>query len=266
VGSGRGDWDDAAAGQRQYDPRRYAGGGRGYDDEYVGGARGAGRNPRGGRAPSRRSGGGAAKPVLITLAVLLVVIAVAVVGLVVLPGKINKPAVTIPDSPFATATPGATPTIADTFKAFQSDRSKYSIAYPAAWNATSDERTTQSQYDYIDTFALQNAPSRLLIEQAGAFSAYTDQQILQNEVTNAQQNGVRFTRADSPAPTQKVGGATWARQDYEVNANGIPLDMALLACHHGGWGYVVVLVSSAGEFSNDDQAVFTPMLNSFHFA
>jgi hypothetical protein len=174
--------------------------------------------------------------------------------------------VTIPDSPFATFTPGATPTVADHFKAFQSDRSKYSIIYPEAWNATSNERTTQGQYDYIDTFALQDAPSRLLVEQAGAFSAYTDQQIIQNEVSNATQNGVTFTKADAPAPTQKVGGATWTRQDYSVSANGNPVHMALLVCHHGGRGYVIVLVSSAGEFSNDDQSVFEPMLSSFVFA
>jgi hypothetical protein len=205
-------------------------------------------------------------PLLLIFALLLVVIVAAVIGVVELPGKlISKPTVTIADSPFATFTPGPTPTIVANFKAFQSDRSKYSIIYPEVWNATSSERTTQGQYDYIDTFALQESPSRLLVEQAGAFSAYTDQQIVQDEVSNATQNGVTFTKADSPAPTQKVGGATWTRADYSVNANGNPVHMTLLACHHSGRGYVIVLVSAAGEFSNDDQAIFEPMLGEFIF-
>lgn len=200
------------------------------------------------------------------LAVLLVVIVLALVGVLVVPGKLAKPAVVIPDSPFATLPPGATPTVDANFKAFQSDRSKYTIVYPQAWNATSDQRTTQSEYDYIDTFALQNAPSRLVIEQAGAFSAYTDQQIIQNEAANAQQNGVTFTKSTTQTPTQKIGGATWTRVDYSVNANGNPVNMVIFACHHSGRGYVIVLVSTAAEFGNDDQSVFEPMLASFRFA
>ncbi len=234
---------------------------RGWDGGSAGSRWGGQRTGRAERELARRS----SKPLVIALSVLLTVIVAAVIGVLVLPGKMNKPSVTIPDSPFATYAPGPTATITDHFKAFGSDRSKYSLTYPEVWNATSDERTTQGQYDYIDTFALQDAPSRLLVEQAGAFSAYTDVVIMQNEVSNAQQNGVTFTKADTPAPAQKVGGATWTRQDYSVNANGNPVHMALLACHHGGRGYVIVLVSSAGEFSNDDQAVFEPMLSSFLF-
>lgn len=234
---------------------------RGWDGGSAGSRWGGQRNGRADRELARRS----SKPLVITLAVLLTVIVAAVIGVLVLPGKMNKPSVTIPDSPFATYAPGPTATVTAHFKAFGSDRSKYSLTYPEVWNTTSDDRTTQGQYDYIDTFALQDAPSRLLVEQAGAFSAYTDAQIMQNEVSNAQHNGVTFTKADTPAPAQKVGGATWTRQDYSVNANGNPVHMALLACHHGGRGYVIVLVSSAGEFSNDDQAVFEPMLSSFLF-
>jgi hypothetical protein len=41
--------------------------------------------------------------------------------------------------------------------------------------------------------------------------------------------------------------------------------MAILATHHGGKGYVIVLVSTAAEFGNDAQSVFDPLLASFRF-
>lgn len=249
---------------------------------------------RGGRGPygqGRRSGG--SRGAITALVVLLVVIALAVVGILVVPGHVGQQSVQVPDSPFATYTPGATPTVDVNFKVFTSARSHYAVIYPQAWNATSDQRTTQSQYDYIDTFALQNAPSRMVVEQAGAFIGYTDQQLIADEVSNAQQNGVTFTKTDTqpqgtPSPaataasktptsktpttqgggsaqTQKVGGATWTRQDYSVDVNGNPVHMEILACHHSGRGYVIVVVSTAAEFGNDDQAVFEPMLASFKF-
>ena len=248
---------------------------------------------RGAVATRGRQQRGGPRGAIIALAALLVVIALAVVGILVVPGHVGQQTVQVPDSPFATYTPGATPTVDANFKAFTSDRSHYALVYPQAWNATSDQRTTASQYDYIDTFALQNAPSRLVVEQAGAFTGYTDQQLIADEVSNAQQNGVTFTKTDAQAQgtqtpaatsssktptsqtpttqgsgstqTQKVGGATWARQDYSVNVNGNPVHMVILACHHSGRGYVIVLVSTAAEFGNDDQAIFEPMLASFMF-
>lgn len=236
---------------------------RGWDDRADDGWDGRGGD-RGSRSPQSRGRGGS-KTLLFVFAALILVIAIAVVGVLVLPGHNAHPTATIPDDPYATFTPGATPTIPDHFKVFQSDRSKYTIIYPEAWNATSKEQTTQGQYDFIDVFALQNAPSQLLVEQAGAAANYTDAQLIQNAVTLAQQNGVAFTKAQTQTPSPKIGGVTWTRQDYSVNANGTPVYMAVLACHHSGRGYVIVLASSASEFGNDDQAVFEPMLGSFTF-
>jgi hypothetical protein len=260
----RDDYDD-------WQPARQGGqGGRGWDDDAEEGWDGG----RGQRKP-RSSGRSGSKWLILAFAALLLVIAAAVIGVLVLPGRNSHPTGTVADDPFATFTPGATPTVPDHFKSFQSDRSKYSIIYPEAWTATSQEHTTQGQYDYIDIFALQNAPSQLLVEQAGAAAGYTDQQLIQNAVTLAQQNGVTFAKAQtqnptqtptqSQTPTQQIGGVTWTRQDYSVNANGTPVYLALLACHHGGRGYVIVLASSSSEFGNDDQAVFEPMLKSFIF-
>ena len=198
------------------------------------------RGARGAYDNGKSQRGGGPRVAIFALVALVMVIALAVVGILVVPGHIGQQTVQVPDSPFATYTPGATPTVDSNFKAFTSDRSHYAIVYPQAWNATSDQRTTASQYDYIDTFALQDAPSRLVVEQAGAFTGYTDQQLIADEVSNAQQNGVTFTKTDaqaqgtqtpaatsssktptsqtpatqgsSSAQTQKVGGATWARQ------------------------------------------------------
>jgi hypothetical protein len=232
--------------------------------------------------PRRKS-----RPVLITVLLLLLVglVGSAALFLVLSRGGTHTNGPVADDGPFATYTPGATPTVADTFKAFASDRAKYYIVYPAGWSETSDQKTTQQQYDYIDTFALQNAPSRLLVEQAGAFSTYTDQEIINNEVSNAQRTGVTFsetppevsptagstptsaaTGTPSIAPTtQTIGGGPWLRREYAVTNNETPLHMVILATHRAGRGYVIVMVSAAGAFGNDNQAVFDPMLKSFRF-
>jgi hypothetical protein len=243
-------------------------------------------------------GGGRAKPrgrgPLVLLLGGLVLVILVVGGLFAYSALANKgghSTTPVADDPY-TAPTGPTPTVSPNFKAFASDRSKYSITYPSAWNASSDERKVQSQYDYIDKFELQNAPSRLLVEQAGAFLTYTDNEILKAEASNAQQGGVTVTEianatgtpasgtpaSSTPTPTASgtpappaaakvtVGGATWLRRDYQVNASGTPMRMTILACHHGGRGYVIIMASSASEYGNDDQAVFQPMLKSFRFA
>lgn len=177
-----------------------------------------------------------------------------------------RPTVVVPDSSFATYTPGATPSPAANFKEFPSARAKYVLSYPSAWAVSSNDAKLQQQYDYTDVFNPPNSPSHVSIEQAEVFSYYTDQKIIQGEVAGAQQSGFTFTEVPTAQATQTVGGAVWQRREYDITANGQPLHMAILATHHGGKGYVVVLVSSAAEFGNDAQAVFDPMLASFRFS
>jgi len=262
------------------------------DDQPAAGNWGAQGSWNGSRAvgPAGRAGVGTRRrgraPLFIALGVIaLVVIVGGAFAYTALSGRSGHSTTPVADDPF-TAPAGASPTPAPNFKAFSSDRSKFSVTYPAAWSASSDERKVQSQYDYVDKFELQNAPSKLLVEQAGAFLTYTDDELLKAEASNAQQGGVTVTEAaptggtpiaGTPAPTatgtptpaavkMTVGGAAWLRRDYQVNANGTPMRMVILATHHGGRGYVIVMASSAAEYGNDDQAVFQPMLASFRFA
>jgi hypothetical protein len=171
----------------------------------------------------------------------------------------------VPDAAFATYTPGPTPTPATNFKEFASARAKYVLSYPNTWAVSSNEAKLQLQYDYTDVFNPPNSPSHVSVEQAGVFSYYTEQKIIQGEVAGAQQSGFTFTEVATAQAKQTVGGATWVRSEYDINANGQPLHMAILATHHGGKGYVIVLVSTAAEFGNDAQSVFDPLLASFRF-
>jgi hypothetical protein len=180
-------------------------------------------------------------------------------------GSAAHSTVVVPDAAFATYTPGPTPTPATNFKEFASARAKYVLSYPNTWAVSSNEAKLQQQYDYTDVFNPPNSPSHVSVEQAGVFSYYTEQKIIQGEVAGAQQSGFTFTEVTAAQAKQTVGGATWERREYDINANGQPLHMAILATHHGGKGYVIVLVSTAAEFGNDAQSVFDPLLASFRF-
>ncbi|HEY7021680.1 MAG TPA: hypothetical protein VH349_11230 [Ktedonobacterales bacterium] len=180
-------------------------------------------------------------------------------------GSAARPTAIVPDAAFATYTPGPTPTPATNFKEFASARAKYVLSYPNTWAVSSNEAKLQQQYDYTDVFNPPNSPSHVSVEQAGVFSYYTEQKIIQGEVAGAQQSGFTFTEVTTAQAKQTVGGATWQRSEYDINANGQPLHMAILATHHGGKGYVIVLVSTAAEFGNDAQSVFDPLLTSFRF-
>jgi hypothetical protein len=177
-----------------------------------------------------------------------------------------RPTVVVPDAAFATYTPGPTPAPAANFKEFASARSKYVLSYPGTWAVSSNDAKLQQQYDYTDVFNPPNSPSHVSVEQAAVFSYYTEQKIIQGEVAGAQQSGFTFTEVITAQAKQTVGGAQWERREYDISANGQPLHMAILATHHGGKGYVIVLVSSAAEFGNDAQAVFDPVLASFRFS
>jgi hypothetical protein len=50
-----------------------------------------------------------------------------------------------------------------------------------------------------------------------------------------------------------------------VSDKGVSLHMVILACHHQGRAYVIVLVSKTTSFKQDDSGIFEPMLKSFTF-
>ncbi|HEX9069475.1 MAG TPA: hypothetical protein VF807_11960 [Ktedonobacterales bacterium] len=267
----RSDWDD-----RSHDSQW-----RDWDDgeSSRGGARGAvaretwepprgrrGSGERGSSARGRSSRGGIGGGVIALIA--LAVLAVVGAGAYALITHGNSSAASGPpvaDSPFVTPTAGPTPTPPVGFKAFESARGHYGLYYPQVWDASSKEATLAGQSDSIDGFTLANSPSHVTVEQAVAFTTHTNQEIIKAEVSGAQQNGVTINESTTQSVTLVAGGAQWDRREYDVTANGQPLHMVVMATHHGGLGYVIVLVSDAGSFGNDMQAIYTPMLASFHF-
>jgi hypothetical protein len=103
------------------------------------------------------------------------------------------------------------------------------------------------------------------IEQAQAACALSDVNIIQGEVAAAQQQNITFTESASAARTQTIGGEQWQRREYAVSDKGVTLHMVILACHHQGRAYVIVLVSRTTTFAQDDTGIFEPMLKSFTF-
>ena len=81
----------------------------------------------------------------------------------------------------------------------------------------------------------------------------------------AQQQNITFTENTSAAQTQTIGGETWQRREYDVSDKGVTLHMVILACHHQGRAYVIVLVSKNTTFNQDDSGIFQPMLKTFTF-
>jgi len=258
-------WDDQGDGPTGWNDPRYTNERRGAPATALGAFRGA-SGGRAGRDGERRS-----FPIRVLLVAMVVVgiltgLGFGVYSLLRSQGQPAHSTVVMPDASFATYTPGPTPTPPANFKEFASARSKYILSYPGTWAISSNDAKLQQQYDYTDIFNPPNSPSHVSVEQAGVFSYYTEQKIIQGEVAGAQQSGYTFTEVATAQTTQTVGGAMWQRREYDINANGQPLHMAILATHHGGKGYVIVLVSSAAEFGNDAQAVFDPLLASFRFS
>jgi hypothetical protein len=262
-GDGWGDQDGGPAGWN--DPRFY-------DERQDARASGIGLGRGASAARSRRNDAdGRSFPIGGLLVALVSIAVLAGLGfggykLLTAQAPATRPTTLVAEAPFATYTPGPTPAPIANFKEFASARAKYVLSYPNTWAVSSNEGKLQQLYDYTDVFNPPNSPSHVSVEQADVFSYYNEQRIIQGEVAGAQQSGFTFTEVATAQTTQTVGGAQWQRREYDINANGQPLHMAILATHHSGKGYVIVLVSSAAEFGNDAQAVFDPMLASFRFS
>ncbi len=166
-----------------------------------------------------------------------------------------------------TYTPGPTPPAQAHFKKFVSG-SRYSMDYPDQWSTSNKQQSVQGQPDTIDIFAPTTASgfSSMLVEQATAAGSVSDQDIITNEVAAAAQNGVVFTPTSTGTTQVNIGGEYWQRRDYVVTGGTSPsLHEAILAGHHQGRSYVIVLVSAADSFASDAALYFTPALTSFRF-
>ena len=216
-----------------------------------------------GKSSSRR--------VVTTVVLLLVLVGALVAGIVVVgPRVLEKlhPSATNTSSslcvPSGAATDGSVPTPDSHFKQFTSSRSRYGMNYPETWTVEPQQKVA-SGYDYIDVYTLPNSSSSVSIEQAQAACALTDINIIQGEVTAAQQQNITFTEVTSAASSQTISGEQWQRREYDVSDKGVTLHMVILACHHQGRAYVIVLVSKSTTFTQDSTGIFTPMLKSFTF-
>ncbi|MGE5333223.1 MAG: hypothetical protein ACM3N4_00855, partial [Nitrososphaerota archaeon] len=76
---------------------------------------------------------------------------------------------------------------------------------------------------------------------------------------------ITITENTSAATTQTIGSEQWQRREYDVSDKGVTLHMVILATHHQGRAYVIVLVSSTTTFKQNDTGIFEPMLKSFTF-
>lgn len=233
----------------------------------AGGARGGSKK----KAPAKNSGAFAMAFRLLTLVIVAVGL-VTVVGPELAP-KLDKylpflrsNAAPTQTAPFATYTPGPTPTSLPNYKLFVSKANAYAMDYPTAWGTATVTGSGGAQSDSVDQFTQAGGPAGVNIERAQSFASATDAQVIQAEVQSAQARGTQFTEITSAATTEGIGGEVWQRREYKAVAkNGAKLHLAVLACHHLGNGYVIVLISSDTGFASDDSTTFEPMLRSFRF-
>lgn len=232
------------------------------------GGRGAARNTARGSVKRRRRRGRGLTAVVGGL-VALVAVAVVIVGisergaiLSRLPGAAQTNA-----HPFATYTPGPTPTPVANYKEFSSQHALYVLNYPGQWTAQTSSQPNTG-YDYVDTFTQQGPYTAVIVEQAAAFANISDTEIATAEVNGGKQGGRTFTDTPAAVATMSIGGEQWTRREFDVTdvKTSTTLHMAILTCHHVGRGYALVLVATPDAFAKDDATVFKTILNSFRFA
>lgn len=224
------------------------------------------------RSPDESAKGKSSSRRIVTTVVVLLVLVTAIVAgaIAVAPRVLNKlnPSGATASSPLCTAsgpaTNGTPPTPGAHLKQFASSRSRYGVNYPETWTVEPQQKAA-SGYDYIDVYTLPNSSSLVSIEQAQAACALSDVNIIQGEVAAAQQQNITFSESAAAAKTQTIGGQQWQRREYDVSDKGVTLHMVILACHHQGRAYVIVLVSRTTTFTQDDTGIFEPMLKSFTF-
>ncbi|MGH2504742.1 MAG: hypothetical protein ACRDID_19710, partial [Ktedonobacterales bacterium] len=143
----------------------------------------------------------------------------------------------------------------------------FALTYPTGWQTKTQSSVAQNQCDVDFLFAQPNGGAASFnVEEAGAFTSLSDQQIIQAEAQAAQQQGSTLVEITSAATTQSIGGEVWQRREYQVTPkSGVKLHLALLATHHKGAGFAIIMVSSDTGFASDDTTTFEKMLTSFQF-
>lgn len=249
--------------------------GGGYGGQPAGSGYGA-QQPGGasrGRGSKATSATGKPQRKMMGLAFQLFVIVIVVVGLVGVAGPEFAPRFakylpflhlggqTSTPPPFATYTPGPTPTLLPNYKLFSSAAGGFILDYPTTW-ATSTASYPHSIVVY--QFTKPNSETAINVERNPTGDSVTNAALLQVEVQTAQD--MTLTEITSAATSEGIGGEIWDRHEYQATLKGgAKLHLAVLVCHHLGKAYVIVLFGSDTGFAAEDAATLEPMLRSFRF-
>lgn len=240
----------------------------GRDARGRGSAAGKGKKAPAGAGKARRSGGGGR--VALILLVVIVVIGLIGAGVLVAPKLLSRFGGAKTNSldtqpPFATYTPGATPTAPPKYVEYVSQQLHIAIDYPKEWSK-GESSADAGKTDWVDTFTQPAPQAVLLIEQSSGFDAIGNDEMIHDEVLAGQSDGSTFTETTTTPARALIGGEQWLRRDFDVTTKtGAKLHMGILSCHHLGHGYVIVLVSLPQNFVHDDQTTFQSILSTYRF-
>lgn len=229
----------------------------------------AGRGRSSGRSGKEQRGGGGGRVVLILLLV-LIVIGLIGAGALVAPKLLSRFGGVSTNGldtqpPFATYTPGPTPTAPPKFVEYVSRQLQFAIDYPKEWSK--DESAADAgKTDWVATFKQPVPQAALLVEQSTGFDAVGNDEMIHDEVLAGQSDGSTFTETTATPVQALIGGEQWLRRDFDVTTKvGTKLHIGILSCHHVGHGYVIVLISLPQNFAHDDQTSFQSILSTFRF-
>jgi hypothetical protein len=229
----------------------------------------AGKGTRRGRTDRGQRGGGGGRVALIFL-VVLIVIGLIGAGVLVAPKLLSSFGGAKGNSldaqpPFATYTPGPTPTPPPNYVEYVSQQLHIAIDYPKEWSK-SEAPADAGKTDWVDTFTRPTPQAAILVEQSSGFDGIDNDEMIHDEVLAGQSEGSTLTETSTTPAKALIGGEQWLRRDFDVTTkSGSKLHMGILSCHHAGHGYVIVLVSLPQNFVHDDQTTFQSILSTFRF-
>lgn len=167
--------------------------------------------------------------------------------------------------PFATYTPGPTPTPPPNYVEYVSKHLQFAIDYPKGWS-TGESSADAGKTDWVDTFRQPSPQAEILVERSTGFDTIGNDEMIHAEVLAGQSDGSTFTETTTAPVHALIGGEQWLRRDFDVTAKaGAKVHMGILSCHHQGHGYVIVLTSLPQNFAHDDQTTFQTTLGTFRF-
>lgn len=242
------------------------------------GARG-GRDARGRSGPGGRGGSSdkADKPkrgvvgrVFRILSMLITIIGLISSGILVAPKLLSHFGLTQGNTgdgqpPFATYTPGPTPTAPPQYARYVNQHIQFAIDYPKVWSV-GEASADSGKTDNVVTFKRPTPQAVLIVEQSSGFDGISNDEMIHDETLAGQNDGSTFTEITTTPAHALIGGEQWLRRDFNVVTKaGTTLHMGILSCHHQGHGFVIVLVSLPQNFANDDQTTFQSILTTFRF-